>query len=301
LWIADCGLIKAEIDGEIPLMNDSQIRNPQSAIRDHLPSPWRSLIRFESVDSTQLEAGRRLAAGMAMDGVVLWAERQTAGKGRMTHGWVSEAGGLYVTAGLPYDLPLRMPDTGWISLIAALAAAQALRETLGLDVQIKWPNDLIVAGRKVGGLLGEVKALAGGARMILVGMGINWANRVSLPEGSDASAPPGSLVEFLPELTLEARGRFLLGWLEHWNRWRDRLTGDYDGTLRRLGGAIEEILWRRGEAISLKHTERGPMSGRILGLGAGGAARLETAAGEVCEVNCGWQIESVNWQANRKV
>ena len=273
-------------------LEDSAIRNPHSALP--LPFPWRRMLRrFEELDSTQSEANRRVAAGEAMGGVVLWSERQNAGRGRLDHRWVSESGGLYVTAGLPYDLTLKMADTGWISLIAALAAVEALSEDWSVAARIKWPNDLIVQGRKIGGLLGEVKALKGlgAARLILIGMGLNWANEVDSAAGPGASAPPGSLVEFRPGLSPADREPFLSGWLARLNRWHDLLAQDYHGALARLRCGVEAVLWRKDEVVTLKHTERGPVEGRLLGLGAGGAARLETAPGELREVHCGWQEE----------
>lgn len=260
-----------------------------------LPAPWSRLLMFDAIDSTQLEARRRLNAGETMWGVALWAERQLAGRGRMDHGWVSEAGGLYVTAGLPYDLPLAPAETGWISLIAALAAAETLRLEWGFDARIKWPNDLIVEGYKVGGLLGEVRAVPDGPRQILIGMGINWANGVklaSLPDPEAATAPPGSLGELRPTLPREGREAFLTGWISRLNGWREELGRDYNGALRMLARNVEALLWRREEYILLKHTEQGPMGGRLLGLGSGAAARLEVAPGEVVEVHCGWQSET---------
>lgn len=275
-------LIKSDCGNE----NISTLRAPQSA----LPAPWRSLLRFSVLDSTQLEAGRRVAAGEGMAGVVLWAERQSAGRGRLDHDWVSEAGGLYVTAGLPYDLPFGLPDTGWIALLAALAAAETIQACLGVGAQIKWPNDLIVAGAKIGGLLGEVRAMPDG-RLILIGMGINWMNNVEcgVRNAEFNSIPPGSLVESRPHLTLDSRGDFLAGWLTRLNHWREQLAKDYNSTVEMLRREIQSILWKKNEAVCLRHTERGPVRGRLLGLGSGGAARLETAPGQVSEYHCGWQ------------
>ncbi|MCL5270103.1 MAG: hypothetical protein M1457_06045, partial [bacterium] len=109
-----------------------------------LDPPWREVRFFTSLDSTQAEALRRTAMGENMRGVAIQSELQTRGRGRLRHGWVSEAGGLYVTAGLPLPAAARPDATGWAPLAAALACAETIEDRLGLAAHVKWPNDILV-------------------------------------------------------------------------------------------------------------------------------------------------------------
>jgi BirA family biotin operon repressor/biotin-[acetyl-CoA-carboxylase] ligase len=114
---------------------------------------------FDSVLSTQRAARDLLGSGRACLGHIVVADQQTAGRGRLGRVWASPLGGLYATFIVPSDRLL--------ALRAGLAAARVL-EALGVAVRLKWPNDLVVGERKLGGIL--IEADAGVAR---VGVGIN--------------------------------------------------------------------------------------------------------------------------------
>lgn len=114
---------------------------------------------FDSVSSTQRAARDLLESGRACLGHIVVADQQTAGRGRLGRVWASPLGGLYATFIVPSDRLL--------ALRAGLAAARVL-EALGVAVRLKWPNDLVVGERKLGGIL--IEADAGVAR---VGVGIN--------------------------------------------------------------------------------------------------------------------------------
>jgi biotin-[acetyl-CoA-carboxylase] ligase BirA-like protein len=269
---------------------------PEPGSQVELEAPWRSLLRFDELDSTQLLASRWVAQGRDMRGIVLRAERQSAGQGRLDHRWVSAPGGLYVTAGLPYDLPLRGFETGWVCLLAALACIEALHEQLGLEARIKWPNDVFIEGRKLAGLLGELRQpeASGGqstARLFLIGMGLNWLNPVR-PAAEAQSFLAATVGELRPDVTLDGREDFLRAWLGCMNAWHERLKADYNRALRSLSEDVERLLWRKGECVCLRNTEKGSVTGNLLGLGRGGAARVRLAQGEETLVHCGWQSES---------
>jgi len=114
---------------------------------------------FDSVSSTQRAARDLLEGGRARVGDIVVADQQTDGRGRFGRVWTSPPGGLYATFIVPSDRLL--------ALRAGLAAARAL-EALGAAVRLKWPNDLVVGERKLGGIL--IEANADVAR---VGIGIN--------------------------------------------------------------------------------------------------------------------------------
>jgi BirA family biotin operon repressor/biotin-[acetyl-CoA-carboxylase] ligase len=126
-------------------------------------------------DSTNSDAQDAARSG-APHGSVYFADEQLAGRGRGDHAWRSEAGvGLYVSVLLRPRLPvLRLP---LLPLAAGLAAAEAIRAIVGLNADLRWPNDLLIGPRKVGGILVEAKSANGAVDYAVVGLGINAHQR----------------------------------------------------------------------------------------------------------------------------
>jgi BirA family biotin operon repressor/biotin-[acetyl-CoA-carboxylase] ligase len=137
-----------------------------------LPPGFR-LISRETVGSTNDEARALIAAGAAK-GAVIWAECQTAGRGRHGREWISAPGNLYCSVILRPEVPsARLSE---IAFVAALAVRDAVTPGLPPDVPVdlKWPNDVLIAGRKVAGILVEAEKLPDEARTaLIVGIGIN--------------------------------------------------------------------------------------------------------------------------------
>ena len=133
------------------------------------------------LDSTMDEAAR-LASEGAGEGTVVVAEVQRAGRGRFGRTWVSPAGNLWVSVLLRPSLD----SLRWLSVLAGVASARAIASTTSLEVSLKWPNDLRVGGRKVGGVLIENSLSGSEVAHAIVGIGIN----VSLnPEANPLTAP----------------------------------------------------------------------------------------------------------------
>jgi BirA family transcriptional regulator, biotin operon repressor / biotin---[acetyl-CoA-carboxylase] ligase len=131
------------------------------------------------------------AASGAPEGTVLVAEAQEAGRGRLGRTWTSPP-----RAGLTYSLLLRPPaPSGWLPLLAGVSLAAALEEQVGLDVRLKWPNDVVLllpegTEAKVAGILAEVAPDGS----VVVGVGLNVTTRADEFEGlPPASLPPTSL------------------------------------------------------------------------------------------------------------
>ena len=126
---------------------------------------------LQTVDSTNDEA-KALAVRGALEGTVVIADAQRRGRGRMGRSWASPGGvGIYLSVILrpaiqPHDAPS-------LTLLGAVAVAEAIEEVAGLAAGVKWPNDLIVRGRKVGGILGEVAAETSHLHYVVLGIGIN--------------------------------------------------------------------------------------------------------------------------------
>lgn len=137
----------------------------------------RRIACFDALPSTQ-DAVRDLGCRGAPEGVAVFAETQTAGRGRRGRTWISPAGrGLWFSVLLrPALPPERLPQ---IPLAAAVALARACRQAAGVTPAVKWPNDLLWEGRKLGGILAERVAPSGRPPFVVLGVGIN----VDLAEG----------------------------------------------------------------------------------------------------------------------
>jgi BirA family biotin operon repressor/biotin-[acetyl-CoA-carboxylase] ligase len=124
---------------------------------------------FDQVTSTNDVARDRARAGAAQFSVVL-AGDQSAGRGRQGREWVSPPGNLFLSVVL--RPAARFPDGGLIPLAAGVAASEAL-EAFGVRARLKWPNDLVVGDRKIGGLLAEATSGGEGLEIVVLGIGVN--------------------------------------------------------------------------------------------------------------------------------
>ncbi len=133
------------------------------------------ILFFKEIPSTMDQAAR-LAGEGAEEGTVVVAENQTAGRGRQGRSWVSRQGNLYLSVVFRPTLQT-LP---MLSILSGLAAARAVRKVTGLDARIKWPNDVMLGGKKLGGIL--VESVLEGSRIAfaVVGIGVN----ISLDAGS---------------------------------------------------------------------------------------------------------------------
>src|SRR6201993_709780 len=141
------------------------------------------IYHFFKVDSTNRVALDLGHAGEP-EGAVILGEEQTAGRGRSGRGWHSEsATGIYVTLLLrPKLAPVQAP---LLTMMAGLSAHSAIQTQTGLAVDLKWPNDLLIGGKKVGGILTEMHAEPAQVRFVIVGIGLN-VNQEKFP--ADISA-----------------------------------------------------------------------------------------------------------------
>ncbi len=133
--------------------------------------PVRHLASVDSTNTLALGLGR---AG-AETGTVVVADTQTGGRGRLGKAWLSPPGaGLYASIILRHGLPVKGLSS--LTLAAGLAAARAIERVCGLRTGIKWPNDVLLAGRKAAGVLVECD-LSGAAPLVVLGVGINLTTR----------------------------------------------------------------------------------------------------------------------------
>jgi BirA family transcriptional regulator, biotin operon repressor / biotin---[acetyl-CoA-carboxylase] ligase len=208
----------------------------------------------------------------APHGSVFFADEQTAGRGRGDHRWHSASGeGLYVSVLLRpavsvEHLPL-------IPLAAGLAAAQAIRTAAGLDVDLRWPNDLLIGPHKAGGILVEAKTQSESLPHAVLGIGINVHQR---------AFPPG-LATPATSLDLEvgqriSRQTLLLVLLKSLER-ETRALSDSGAAITILERVEHNSTWIRGRHVQV----HGPQAcaGITAGLDQNGFLRVETASGIV--------------------
>ena len=150
---------------------------------------------YDCTDSTNTRAKELAEAGHA-HGTLCVADQQTAGKGRRGRSWESPSGcSIFMTLMLKPDMDPN--NASMLTLVSALAVAHALEDVTGEAVQIKWPNDIVMNGRKVVGILTEMSAQFDYINHIVIGIGINVHNE-SFPE---------ELSQMASSLTLECGGR----------------------------------------------------------------------------------------------
>jgi BirA family biotin operon repressor/biotin-[acetyl-CoA-carboxylase] ligase len=143
----------------------------------------KSVISYKKVDSTNIIAYELAEKGMK-EGTVILADEQVKGKGRHGRHWLSPSkGGIYMSCILrPKIAPNEIPR---ITLLAAVAVAQAIREVSSLEVIIKWPNDIMIYGKKLCGILTEMKAEQDSVDFVVLGIGINVSvSKSELPKGA---------------------------------------------------------------------------------------------------------------------
>ena len=128
----------------------------------------RRILFFQELGSTMDEAARRAEAGTE-EGTVVLAETQRAGRGRFGRNWVSSKGNLYLSVVFRPNLQV-LPQ---LNILSGVAVVRAIRKSAGLTSRIKWPNDVLLGGKKVAGILAESVVSGGEVNYAIVGIGIN--------------------------------------------------------------------------------------------------------------------------------
>jgi BirA family transcriptional regulator, biotin operon repressor / biotin---[acetyl-CoA-carboxylase] ligase len=236
----------------------------------HLTGSWRRIEWRDELDSTQRLA-RELARGGADEGTTVIAERQTTGRGRLGRHWHSPPGlNLYCSVVLrPAVAPAAVPC---LALIAGLAVVDAVREVAGLAGALKWPNDVLLDGRKVAGILTEMEAEVERVHFVIAGIGVN-VNAADFPPDLAGKATSLRLAGGQPV----DRAAFAAG-----------LLAALEGRYRRFlaaGFAAMRSEWEACSALTGKEVRvtapEGEVAGRVLGVDDDGALRLAGPRGEL--------------------
>jgi BirA family transcriptional regulator, biotin operon repressor / biotin---[acetyl-CoA-carboxylase] ligase len=247
---------------------------------------WRAIDVTEVTGSTNADL-LALAADGAPEGLVLAAEQQRAGRGRMGRAWVAPP-----RAALTFSLLLRpqaVPRArhGWLPLLAGLATAEAVRAVAPVDARLKWPNDVLAGAAKLGGILTEAAADA-----VVVGIGLNVSTEPDElpppgpgPAGSLAptslriAAPPGPDRGVLLAAILAGFERCYRAWT--------RAFGDQERS--GLGAGYTRLCSTIGQRVRVEQPGGGLLTGLATGIDADGRllvrtgpdADLPVAAGDV--------------------
>ena len=146
------------------------ISSPDLLLPYELPGWEHKLYHFAEVDST-MGVAKELVKKGAEEGTIVVTECQACGKGRLSREWFSPRGGIYFTLSLkPKISPVYAPR---VNLMASVAVAKAIRGLFGLAAELKWPNDVLIEGRKVCGILAEMEAEMDAINFVNLGIGIN--------------------------------------------------------------------------------------------------------------------------------
>jgi len=160
------------------------ISSPDLLIPCEFPGLEQRIHYFREIGST-MDAARKLAEAGAEQGTIVVAESQSRGRGRLSKEWLSPEGGIYFTVILrPKISPAYAPR---MSLMASVAVASAIRRLFGLRAELKWPNDVLIGGKKVCGILAEMNAELDAVNFINLGIGINANTSVSQQEEKASS------------------------------------------------------------------------------------------------------------------
>ncbi len=147
--------------------------------RPHAKIIGKAIQSYETLESTNIQA-KKMADSNAEEGTVVVASIQSKGKGRLNRTWISPEGGLWLSVILRPNIPPQKATL--VTLMAANAVAETLSE-YGLEARIKWPNDVLIDGKKVCGILTEAKTMGNMIEYLILGIGINANFELSeLPE-----------------------------------------------------------------------------------------------------------------------
>jgi BirA family biotin operon repressor/biotin-[acetyl-CoA-carboxylase] ligase len=238
-----------------------------------LPRIGTIVFHFDEIPSTN-EYAKKLGAWGGAEGLVVLADVQTQGKGRLDRVWQSQRGGLYFSILLRPDLSSEGIQR--LTLVAGIAVARALRRTYGAAAQLKWPNDVLVNGKKACGILTESSIVGGKVNFCVVGIGVNVNNRV-----------PADIKEMATSLAKNA-GKKL------------DLTVVFRHVLREFGLAYEsfienpESIIRQWSALSDTigrdveiSTGDELLRGKAVGIARDGTLKLKTKNGRVAKILAG--------------
>lgn len=234
-----------------------------------------AIVYRDSIGSTQALA-RTFADDGLQDGLVVVAESQSAGRGRLGRPWVSDRGGLWFTVALK---PTASPDFIQVfSYMASLSVRESIGPLVGANAWLKWPNDVFVQAKKVCGVLAEIAATVDEIRYVLLGIGVNVNNDVSSVDGRGYGAASlkeasGAMVNRSDLLVTILRGID--------SRYAKSKRDGYSGIIEEYRAGCATI----GERVRVLYSDK-VLEGRATGIDDRGALEVESE-GRTVKVHSG--------------
>ena len=241
----------------------------EAEIKSLMHTEWvaKEVLYFDTIDSTNTKA-QELAEKGYPSGTLVVADKQESGKGRRGRSWVSPSGtGIFMTLMIKPDI--NPNNASMLTLVAALAVAKAITSVTGEEALIKWPNDIVVNGKKVCGILTEMNAQFDYINHIVVGIGINGHNE-SFPE---------EISQMASSLMIEAGGKrfhraqIIAETMSYFEQYYDTFLKTQD--LSALVREYDELLVNRNKSVRVLDPKE-PFDGKAMGITPKGELIVDT-------------------------
>ena len=241
----------------------------EAEIKSLMHTEWvaKEVLYFDTIDSTNTKA-QELAEKGYPSGTLVVADKQESGKGRRGRSWVSPSGtGIFMTLMIKPDI--NPNNASMLTLVAALAVAKAITSVTGEEALIKWPNDIVVNGKKVCGILTEMNAQFDCINHIVVGIGINVHNE-SFPE---------EISQMASSLMIEAGGKrfhraqIIAETMAYFEQYYDTFLKTQD--LSALVREYDELLVNRNKSVRVLDPKE-PFDGKAMGITPKGELIVDT-------------------------
>ena len=233
---------------------------------------WEKILKNES--SSSMDEVRHLALNSAQEGTVVRVSRQLSGRGRRGREWTSPDGGLYFSVLLIPDWPLE--DISKMTLMIAVAVCEGLQEFSDIQAQIKWPNDLLINGKKIAGILMESEIKGKSLEHMIAGVGININTEKNMLPSEAVS-----LREIVDkEYDLQGLLDMILARIEYW--YEDIAKDGFDQMLNRW----RELAGILGQEVQAESAQ-GLIKGIAMDISKNGGLLIKKDNGEMVEVISG--------------
>lgn len=241
----------------------------EAEIKSLMHTEWvaKEVLYFDTIDSTNTKA-QELAEKGYPSGTLVVADKQESGKGRRGRSWVSPSGtGIFMTLMIKPDI--NPNNASMLTLVAALAVAKAITSVTGEEALIKWPNDIVINGKKVCGILTEMNAQFDYINHIVVGIGINVHNE-RFPE---------EISQMASSLMIEAGGKrfhraqIIAETMSYFEQYYDTFLKTQD--LSALVREYDELLVNRNKSVRVLDPKE-PFDGKAMGITPKGELIVDT-------------------------
>ena len=241
----------------------------EAEIKSLMHTDWvaKEVLYFDTIDSTNIKA-QELAEKGYQSGTLVVADKQESGKGRRGRSWVSPSGtGIFMTLMIKPDI--NPNNASMLTLVAALAVAKAITSVTGEEAMIKWPNDIVINGKKVCGILTEMNAQFDYINHIVVGIGINVHNE-SFPE---------EISQMASSLMIEAGGKrfhraqIIAETMAYFEQYYDTFLKTQD--ISALVREYDKLLVNRNKSVRVLDPKE-PFDGKAMGITPKGELIVDT-------------------------